>query len=173
MIDPSLKEKAIKMLLVVFVIFLVASFAYFLLSPPKKGQSETAKIYFFKSEKLTAVERTVTGTDAPKGRIDALLVGPSKKEAQEGLFTEIPKGTRALKAFVEGDTAYVDFNSKLGEYGGGSTRVQGMIMQIVYTLTEVPGIKKVGIMVNGKSEVVLGGEGYVIEKPLSRKDVNL
>jgi len=47
-----------------------------------------------------------------------------------------------------------------------------MIGQIVYTITEVPGIKKVWIKMEGEKELVLGGEGLVIDRPLSREDIS-
>jgi len=174
MFDAATKEKIIKALLFVFVVFLFGSFAYLIFSPKGAGPAKgAAKIYFFKDDKLVAVARNVSAMGDVKARADGLVAGPTKSEAAKGLFTEIPAGTKVRKAFIEGDTAYVDFSKKLGEYGGGSARVQGLIMQIVYTMTEMPGINKVGIMVDGKSEVVLGGEGYVIEKPLSRNDTGL
>lgn len=173
MFDAATKEKIIKALLFVFVIFLFGAFAYLVFAPrvgPSIGQ---AKVYFFKGEKLVSVIRRINEAQRPKATVDALVSGPTKEEAASGLFTEIPIGTRVRKVFIEGDTAFVDFSRELGEYGGGSARVQGLIMQIVYTVTEIPGIKRVGIMVEGKSEVVLGGEGYVIEKPLGRSDTGL
>jgi len=171
---PQLREAVLKWLLTCFVIFLAGSFDYFLLFHSLRGpaSSRPVKIYFLKGERLMAVSRAAVG-EAPAEReaVDALLKGPTKEEAQRGYFSEIPDGTKAKKVYIEDSVAFVDFNGRIGDYGGGSARVQGIVSQIVYTLTELPGIKKVGILVEGRSEVVLGGEGYILEKPLSREDV--
>lgn len=130
------------------------------------------KIYFLKGEKLQAVARSLAeGEDPIKAAARELMRGPNLKERNSGIFTEIPKKAKILKGAKENGILAVNFNQELSRYGGGSARVQGLIAQIVYTFTEIPGITKVRILVEGKGEVVLGGEGLVVDKPLSREDV--
>lgn len=119
---------------------------------------------------MVAVERPLGADEEPLPKAMAeLLSGP--KEA--GLSTQIPTGTKILRLQVKKGTAILDFNRKLESYGGGSARVEGMIAQIVYTATEVPGIEKVWIWIEGEKEIVLGGEGLVLDRPLSRSDVRV
>ena len=75
-----------------------------------------------------------------------------------------------LSSRVEKRTAIINFNARLEEYGGGATHVRGMIAQIVYTATGLQGIDKAWIWVEGKKSIVLGGEGLVLDKPLTRED---
>jgi spore germination protein GerM len=84
----------------------------------------------------------------------------------------VPRGTRALSFKVRGKTVIVNFSRELEKYGGGSTRLQGMIAQIVYTATDVPGIEKAWIWMEGEKELVLGGEGLILDRPLGRKEVS-
>jgi len=138
------------------------------LAPPRE-KAPVVKIYFFKGDKLAAVERPLGVDEAPLPKaITELLSGPKVS----GLSTQIPPGTKILRLQVKNGTAILDFNRKLEAYGGGSARVEGMIAQIVYTATEVPGITKVWIWINGNREVVLGGEGLVLDRPLSRRDIS-
>jgi spore germination protein GerM len=180
MMEGSLKDKILTALLLVFVVFLIGAFIYFLLWP-KAFHSTAVKIYFFRNDKLVAVTRTLpeieAGESADKSAVarfaaEKLLAGPTAGEIKEGFFTQIPQRTKILRLFVENGTVFVDFNRRIGEYGGGTTSIQGIISQVVYTLTDVQGIKRVSILVEGKSKAVLGGEGYTVDRPLRREDVS-
>ena len=52
-----------------------------------------------------------------------------------------------------------------------SPSVEGIVAQLVYTATGLPGVEQAWLWVEGQSEVVLGGEGLVLDHPLSRRDV--
>lgn len=134
----------------------------------------TIKIYFLKGESLAPVDRPLQNAAEPlAAAARELMLGPTEEEKQSGIFSEIPPKARIQKIIREDSVALVSFNSELEKYGGGSARVQGLIAQIVYTFTEIPGVKKVRILVGKKGEVVLGGEGFVIDKPLARQDIKL
>lgn len=134
--------------------------------------SPTVRVYFLKGESLVPVERPLQNTNEPlAAAARELMSGPTAEEKQAGLFSEIPPKARIQKIIREDGTVLISFNSELEKYGGGSARVQGLIAQIVYTFTEVPGVTKVRILVGKKGEVVLGGEGFVIDKPLARQDI--
>jgi len=143
----------------------------YLLGGTRKEAPEI-KLYFYRGEELTMVRRPLSPDRAPlEQALEALLSGPNGTERAAGLQTMIPPGTKALSAKTEKGTAAIVFNRRLEAYGGGSSRVEGMIDQIVYTITEVPGVKSVWIKMAGEQELVLGGEGLVIDKPLSRADL--
>ena len=132
------------------------------------------QIFFFKEDKLVSVSRDLPTNEAPiMVAIDQLLLGPTDSETAQGIMTEIPNGTRATKVEVMGDTVIIDFNSRLAEYGGGSAKVRGMMAQIVYTATNVRGIKKVILKLEGSDQFTLGSEGYEVDHPLERSDVKL
>jgi len=132
------------------------------------------KVYFLRGENLVAAERALPeGADPLLAAARELTLGPNEAEKAEGLFSEIPAKAHITKIERQGRIVLVSFNKALGKYGGGSARVQGLIAQIVYTFTEMPGIEKVQILIENESEVILGGEGFLIDKPLSREDVRL
>jgi len=163
----SKKSGPIIGLLVLFILIAALSAVYYLNS--NKG----IKVYFIKGEKPIAIVRDLPKEEDPL-QIAALelMRGPTDIEKQSGIFTEIPGKARIIKAEREGGTAVITFNEEIENYGGGSARVNGLVAQIVYTFTEIPGIKSVKIVVGNKAEVVLGGEGFVIDRPLSREDLN-
>ena len=172
--DSGLKEKALKAILAVFVAFLIGAFVYFLVIKAGTPGEGKVRIFFLKGEGISSVTREV-----PKGKGSApfaareLLKGPTKPEREAGYFSEIPAGVRLRSIAIEGDTAVVDLSSNIGEYGGGTARVEGIVAEIVYTLTDLSGVERVSILVDGKSGVALGGEGYIIDRPLGRRDAQL
>ena len=99
-------------------------------------------------------------------------MGEITPQQKDGYYTELPPHATILKVKKSKDTIIVDYNSALESYGGGASRVQALVGQIVYSFTELPGISKVKITVNGATEIVLGGEGFVIDKPLKRSDLS-
>ncbi|MFC1495996.1 GerMN domain-containing protein [Candidatus Margulisiibacteriota bacterium] len=135
--------------------------------------ASNVKVYFLKDEKLKSVKRKLNDNSPLLTIANSITTGPNRDEQVKGFYSEIPADTAILSVTRIKNIALVDFNQKLEGYGGGASRIQALIGQIVYSFTELPGIDKVKITVNGEEEVVLGGEGFVIDKPLSRKDLSL
>ena len=163
-----------KMIAVVIVLIILAVILGFFISRIKQAPKPyTLKVYFLKDEKLAAVDRIGNQKIGPMVVVaQALSKGPTETELKQGFYTEIPKGANILSVDKIGDMAIIDFNSELENYGGGATRVQALVSQIVYSFTELANINEVKITVNSKDEIILGGEGFVIDKPLSRSDIS-
>jgi hypothetical protein len=75
-------------------------------------------------------------------------------------------GGTALK--VEGDLATVDFEEGAFEGIRGAAETQALLQQLVYTITEEPGIRRALIREAGKNAEI---DQLVIDKPLTREDV--
>lgn len=154
------------------IIALGAIFAGYWIFSPKKGAGPQVKIYFVQGDQLIAVSRPlVAGEDALNKAISELLRGPRKNERERGLTTLIPAGVKLLKTKIEGEAAIIDLSRQLENYGGGSRRAIGVVGQIIYTATEIRGIKKAWIWEAGSREIILGGEGLVLDRPLSRQEL--
>ncbi|HTY13006.1 MAG TPA: GerMN domain-containing protein [Candidatus Omnitrophota bacterium] len=140
----------------------------------KTTEPPSIRIYFLKGEKLTEVKRPLR-PDKNELELAAaeLMAGPNAEERKNEVFSEIPREAKIMKVEKMANEAEVTFNPALENYGGGSAKVQGLVAQIVYTFTAIPGINKVRIKVGAKETVVLGGEGYVIDRPLTREDIKL
>ena len=135
-------------------------------------QTTKVKVFFAKNGSVLPVSRDTSSSQLPENEaLSQLLKGPSDQEKQEGFFTEIPKNTKGTIISNKSGIITVNFSDELGQYGGGTARVQALLSQIVFTLTEIRGINKVKILVSGKEGIALGSEGFAIEKPLSKKDI--
>ncbi|OGC14598.1 hypothetical protein A3J90_03335 [candidate division WOR-1 bacterium RIFOXYC2_FULL_37_10] len=155
--------------LLFFVVFLFACFFVFFLFSKREP---SFNVYFLKGDEIKAVSRPLSKMDEILSKASfELLKGPNEKELEDGYFSEIPKGTQILSVKKGEDAVEINFNKKLEGYGGGSSRVIALVAQIVYTFTETANVDKVRIMIEGDQEIVLGGEGYIIDHPLSRDDI--
>ena len=96
-----------------------------------------------------------------------LLAGPT--EGTES--TTIPKGTQLLDIKVDSDAVRINLSEEFTS-GGGSTSMTGRLGQVIYTATNLNSKAKVYIEVNGKQLQVLGGEGLVLNQPLTRESFN-
>jgi len=101
--------------------------------------------------------------------LEALLAGPDPFEEDYGLRTSIPDGTQLLGLTIEDEIARVDLTSEF-ESGGGSASMQTRLAQVVYTITQFPTVKGVVFSLDGEPIDVLGGEGVIIDHPLTRRD---
>jgi spore germination protein GerM len=99
--------------------------------------SEKVRIYFFKEGKLAAVERPASPELSPlRQAIFDLLSGPNEREKAAGYSSLIPKQVGVISILYEKDMATIDLS-------GAPVKDQGGVAQIVYTATEIPGVKKV------------------------------
>lgn len=97
-----------------------------------------------------------------------LIKGPRNSK----LKTPIPLGTRILGVSIKKDIAYVNFSKELKKnHPGGSLGEILTIYSIVNTLTELPFIKKVQILID--SAIIESLAGHMdISEPLER-DLNI
>ena len=158
----------------IYLFLLIAGIAFlgFWASDRSDRQAGSVKVFFPKNSQILPVERAL-----PEGRVPAeqalesLLNGPTTQEKAEGFFSEIPPGTRGKIVSNDGGVMTIDFSRELGQYGGGTARVQALLSQIVLTFCEIKGVDRVKLLISGREGLALGSEGFVIEKPLSKKDI--
>ena len=126
------------------------------------------KVYFMKNDKLAVAGRMVPSTRAVgRAAMLQLLSGPSAKEAALGMTSCIPDKTRLLGLALAKGTATVDL-SKPFESGGGSLSMTARLAQVVYTLSQFPTVSRVVFWLDGHRATVFGGEGIVLEHPVTR-----
>ena len=105
---------------------------------------------------------------APNGSVPS---GAANPLSLVGTVTTPTGGSGGLGVSVNvtGDTANVQFDVPNGWGVHGAAQVQGLVQQLVYVITEEPGIRKAHITEKGKTNAVI--DGLVVDKPLSREDV--
>ena len=117
--------------------------------------------YFLLHEQPYAVGRAIATADA-SAAVAALLSGPTNAENAAGLVTLIPAGTKLLGVKTSATETVVDLSHEFGS-GGGSLSVAGRAAQMVFTITQFPGVGSVRFSLDGKPITELAGEGYAVD----------
>lgn len=127
----------------------------------------TVRVYLVRGEKVGPVRRPAARTTPARSAVEELLKGPSAADADAGLTSAIPKGTKLRSINIAAGTATVDLTTEFGS-GGGSLSMQERVAQVVFTLTQFPTVKQVSFRMNGAPVEMLGGEGLIIDTPQTR-----
>ncbi len=96
--------------------------------------------------------------------LEILIQGPEDSR----LVSAIPPETKLLSVKVEGDDIFLNFSQEFAS-GGGSTSMLGRITQVLYTVTSHNESARVWIALEGEALETLGGEGLILDQPLSRE----
>ena len=142
---------------------------------PPDSKTQNINIYWLSDTgtnlKLESQPIQINPSSEPNKRLETafkqLLAGPTEGTGS----TTIPKGTQLLDIKVDSDAVRVNLSDEFTS-GGGSTSMTGRLGQVIYTATSIDSKAKVYIEVNGKQLEVLGGEGLVLNQPLTRESFN-
>jgi germination protein M len=137
---------------------------------PGTGGTIAVNVYFARDEKMATASRTIDKTQGVgAAAMRLLLEGPSGVEQKGGMTSAIPGGTTLLSVNIKNGIATVDLSKEYSS-GGGSLSMMTRLAQVVFTLTQFPTVKGVNFMLDGKPIDVLGGEGIIIDHPMTRAD---
>ncbi len=115
------------------------------------------------------IARELPQTDAPlSDTLKALFRGTSSGEANKGLRSLIPEGTRLLSATVKGGVATVNVSEEFQFNQFGIEGYIGQLAQVVFTATAFPTVTSVQFLIEGQRREYLGAEGVWIGTPLDR-----
>ncbi len=143
--------------------------------PEPKVETKSLILYFTRGEKVGAAGRTMvlpveTETVAlAELAMQQLLEGPTPEETEFGLLTQIPEGTVLNSVEVTAGVAIVDLSPTF-ESGGGSLSMLLRVAQVVHTLTQFSDIQGVSFELDGQPVTAIGGEGVLVDPPVSRVD---
>ncbi|HXV33106.1 MAG TPA: Gmad2 immunoglobulin-like domain-containing protein [Gaiellaceae bacterium] len=130
----------------------------------------TYQVWFVNDDGLFVAYRTEPATPrVGTAAVESLLEGPDAFETGYGLSTAIPEGTELLGLTIGDGIARADLTSEF-ESGGGTLSMQSRLAQVVFTLTQFPTVDGVVFSLDGEPVDVLGGEGIIIDQPLTRRD---
>ncbi len=101
--------------------------------------------------------------------LQALMRGPQRHELEKSIITALPPGLklRQHRYILEKEELLLDFNSALVENGSRNI-LQSRFRQLVFTVTQIPGVKKVRIWIDGKPRDFISGDGIVLSGTLTR-----
>jgi len=98
--------------------------------------------------------------------VTQLLAGPSTARDTVVLF---PEGT-TMDAKIRGDTAIVDLAGPVVKgYRGGADDESAMFKSLTYTMTNIPGVARVQVLVGGQKRAALSGGHFELDEPLTRE----
>ena len=135
------------------------------------GSEKSPQVYWLKTSgsqiKLvpSPVESSAAASAAPlRATLTQLLAGTSGAD----LTTTIPKATTLRSVAVREDGIHVDLSQSF-RTGGGTTSMTARVAQVLYTATSLDPTAPVWLSVEGKPLESLGGEGLMLEQPMTRK----
>lgn len=126
-------------------------------------------VYRASSDGQTLVKEkyTVPKTDETIAQVMGLLLTEPSDSAN---WSTIPDGTKVRSIHFSNGIARVDFSSDIvRNFRGGSAGEMLLVGSIVNTLTEIRGVERVRIMVNGKQIETLGGH-LDLSEPVARME---
>ena len=138
-------------------------------SPPAVD-SATVSLYWLNSQgdRLVAVKRTIK-EKATAQILHLALKSLIQESPPDNLYSAIPKDTEILDLQTDGKDIRVNLSSPFGR-GGGTTAIQGRLIQVLYTLTSLDPSARVFLSIEGKPVTYLGGEGIEVKQPMTRND---
>jgi spore germination protein GerM len=139
----------------------------------KTPVEQTVQIYWLKDTgtRLELVPSSISLSNAtqPDDTLKAAFAELLKGPASTSVDSTIPSGTALLSLETKEDGIHIDL-SKTFTSGGGSASMTGRLAQVLYTATTLDPTAKVWISVEGQPLEVLGGEGLMIDQPMTRAD---
>jgi spore germination protein GerM len=138
---------------------------------PQAPAEQSVQIYWLKTvgDKIELAPAPVSLSDAQpnvvlKDAFEKMLQGST----DPALTSTIPADTKLQKLEIQSDGIHVDLSQEFTA-GGGSTSMMGRVAQVIYTATTLDPNAAVWISVDEQPLDVLGGEGLVIDQPMTRQ----
>lgn len=128
----------------------------YLLTPDVTGETRT----------LGAVARDVE--ESPLSLLTALFAGPNSRELSAQFRSAIPVDTALRSAALRAGTLVVDVSADLLEVSGDT--LISAVAQIVFTASELSGVRAVKIVVDGADQQWPTGNGELQSSPLTVYD---
>jgi len=139
---------------------------------PQPGQAPQVTVYFCRAGTDTllpssySVNQRLAGAELETALVGQLIAGPADAQDSVVLF---PTGTSA-RVTVAGDVVTVDFGGALAQpFRGGASDEVALFKSLTYTITSVPGMKSVQVLVGGRKVATLPGGEFEIDEPLTRE----
>jgi Sporulation and spore germination len=104
----------------------------------------------------------------PGPLITSLLAGPNPDELESRLVTNIPQETQLISTRTSGDVLFVDVSPEITELSGELLVLA--VAQIVFTATEIDGVRAVQLRVDGQNQSWPKGDGETRDGELTVYD---
>ncbi len=112
----------------------------------------------------------VDGSSRLKFALKSLVNGPSTKEKKLGVYTEVPAGTRLISVTEAPSKVVINLSGEF-ELGGGTDGLYKRLFQLIKTSKRNSNLP-IYLQLNGTQVDVIGGEGIMINQPLTEDFAN-
>ncbi|MEM8640439.1 MAG: GerMN domain-containing protein [Cyanobacteria bacterium P01_G01_bin.54] len=113
----------------------------------------------------TEAAKSTAAADQLQNALETLLAGP---DTEDDRSTTIPPETALRQIEIKPDGVHVDLSDEFTS-GGGSLSMTARVAQVLYTATSANPEGSMWLKVEGEPLKVLGGEGIILEQPLTRE----
>lgn len=138
--------------------------------PVPAGQ--TVQVYWLKTvgDRIEPTASPVTiNEDEPKAVLETAFQTMLEGSTDPELTSTVPEGTTLKSLDIREDGVHVDLSQEFTT-GGGSASMTGRLAQVIYTASTLNPAAPVWISVEGEPLEVLGGEGLIVDQPMTRAD---
>lgn len=132
--------------------------------------SDEVTVWFVRGDLLVSRTRDVPAPVVAQSAIVALGAGATPSETSSGLRSAIPNASMLVTAELSRGTATVDLAAEFGEVAPGDQVLA--LGQVVFTLTDLPGVGRVRFQINGDPVAVPLPDGTSTDDSVSRDDFN-
>ncbi|MDJ0660812.1 MAG: GerMN domain-containing protein [Crocosphaera sp.] len=115
-------------------------------------------------ESPLSLQKSLTDQEVLETAVKSLFSGPKNGEND----TTIPPETKLLSLKLDKQGVHLNLSSEFTT-GGGSASMMGRLAQLLYTATSLDPNAKVWLSIDGEPLELLGGEGLMIEQPMTRQ----
>jgi spore germination protein GerM len=168
-----------RLLLLGAVLVVVALGAWYVFSSRGSVGSENLTVYYVRGDGTTLAHWTVSVRPRQGGESDAehlhnvalyaavqAVAGPPS----EVNAVRFPAGTHVLNVTDASGVASVDLSGDVASGAGGSYQESAEFKGLVYTLTGIPSVNAVQVLVAGRNVETLPGGHLELDQPLRRTD---
>lgn len=141
-------------------------------TPLPATADKTLQVYWLKASgnkiELAPTPVKLTSSTNPESLLETAIKQLLAGSPRPDLSSTVPAGTKLLSLSVKDDGVHIDLSREF-TVGGGSSSMEGRLAQVLYTATSLNPDAPVWLSVEGKQLETLGGEGLVLEQPVTRK----
>ncbi len=142
--------------------------------PDSPVPQRTARVFFVMVDEngeiqLHGVQRTVSTDTTPlTSMLRELLAGPTDAEQRLDLISLLPEEVELHRVSVQDGTAIIDLGQGFRFSSLGREALLARLKQLVYSVTDLPTVDAVQVLIDGTNVDYLGPEGIYIGQPLTR-----